>query len=211
LGVLGLPGTAATPKNSSGVADESADLGAKAGDPVQPTKNSEPTSNPGAIDEGTEVTNPVGEVETKFPNITNKFPQDPLDPQGKIFGEVGLENGKPNLDNGKPIPSGKPVDFVITQDNRLIIGRKHTALSGSSDADVLAAGTLTFKNGSRISQITNLSGHFRPTVAESLRYPELLRNLGFDLNGTKIEVYKFTENRSGYTIYTEKVVDRYLP
>jgi hypothetical protein len=60
LGVLGLPGTAATPKNSSGVADESADLGAKAGDPVQPTKNSEPTSNPGAIDDIPITQRPAG-------------------------------------------------------------------------------------------------------------------------------------------------------
>jgi hypothetical protein len=39
LGVLGLPGTATTPKNTSGIADEPANLGAKAGDPVQPPKD----------------------------------------------------------------------------------------------------------------------------------------------------------------------------
>lgn len=138
--------------------------------------------------------------------ISNKFPDEILDPFGKKFGEVQVKGGKAFLTNENQIPRDQ-VDFVITQDNCLVIGRKHTTLSDRGD--VLAAGRLTFKNGI-IRRITNESGHFRPTVEEGRRYPELFQSLGFDLTGAKFELCEFTLNSNGEVVNKSLAVDEYL-
>ena len=80
------------------------------------------------------------------------------------------------------------IDFVITTDNRLIIGRKHTTLS--SKIDVLAAGQIKINGQGKILRIDNRSGHFRPTVQESSRIPTLLREMGLDISGSNIQLYR---------------------
>jgi Pretoxin HINT domain len=125
--------------------------------------------------------------------IANKYPGDPLDPRGKIFGEVAIVDGKASLKNGNTIPKGE-VDFIVTQDKRLIIGRKHVTIS--SQEEVLAAGHLTFTKG-KIRLIDNLSGHFLPTAEEGLRYPKLLQELGLDLSGTHLQLYEINPDPNG--------------
>lgn len=137
--------------------------------------------------------------------ITNKFPDEALDPIGQIFGEVQVVNGRVSLD-GRNIP--RELDFVITTDNRLIIGRKHTTLSNK--ADVLAAGKMTISGHGKIKSIDNISGHFRPTVQESSRVPTLLREMGLDLSGSNIKLYRFTIDSDGMVLALTKVIDEYL-
>jgi len=88
------------------------------------------------------------------------------------------------LINGKPIPCDE-IDFVVTSDSRLLIGRKHTTLVDNSD--VLAVGSIYFRNG-QIRKITNLSGHYRPTVEEGQRFPQILERLGFDTSGALFQL-----------------------
>ena len=149
----------------------------------------------------------IDNTNTDYEPITNKFPEESLAKDGKIFGEVKVINGKVSLTNGKPIPRGE-VNFVITRDNRLIIGKRHTTLS--SGDDVLAAGNISIKKG-KIKAIDNLSGHFRPTVDESRRLPELFKNLGLDVSGANLKVYQIEHTSSGAALPSEKIIDIYLP
>lgn len=138
--------------------------------------------------------------------VTNKFPDEGLDPAGKIFGEAQVINGRINL-NGRQIP--RNVDFVITKDNRLILGSKHTTLSNGED--VLAAGQLKIDGSGRIRRIDNGSGHFRPTVEESLRVPELLRSLGLNVSGARFLSHRFRVNADGLIVGNpETVVNQVL-
>lgn len=49
----------------------------------------------------------------------------------------------------------------------------------------------------QIKRIDNLSGHYRPTVSEAMNYPELLQDMGFDLNNTWVELYDIEIDSSG--------------
>ena len=138
--------------------------------------------------------------------ITNKFPDEKLDSSGKIVGEVKVVNGKATLTNGKPVPR-QTSNFVITRDNRLIIGKKHTTLSNSED--VLAAGNIVFKGG-KVRMIDNLSGHFRPTIEESLVIPKLLKNQGFDVSGANLKLYEFVIDSDGMVDGRSLIVNEYL-
>ena len=75
-----------------------------------------------------------------------------------------------------------------------MIGRKHTTLSNLDD--VLAAGQLTFTKG-KVRVINNASGHFRPTVKEGLRYPELLQEIGLDTSGSHFRLYGIKADVNG--------------
>ena len=138
--------------------------------------------------------------------ITNKFPKEPLQSDGKIYGKVEVVDGKAKLTNGELIPR-QPVDFIITEDNCLVIGKRHTTLSGGKD--VKAAGNLTIKGG-KIRRIDNLSGHFRPTVKEGLKFPELLKKQGLDVRGANLRLYEFDIDSGGYINNISTIVDTYL-
>jgi hypothetical protein len=138
--------------------------------------------------------------------IANKFPDEALDPKGKIFGQVEVVDGKVTLKDGGKVPS--EVDFVITTDNRLIIGSKHTTLS--NNADVLAAGQMKINGQGKIKRIDNKSGHFRPTVQESSRVPTLFREMGLDITGSNIQLYRFTIDSDGMVEDITKMIDEYL-
>ncbi|NET39902.1 MAG: hypothetical protein F6K19_49440, partial [Cyanothece sp. SIO1E1] len=141
-----------------------------------------------------------------IPLVTNKFPQEALDPAGKVFGEVQALNGRVSL-GGREIP--RNVDFVITSDNRLILGSKHTTLSNG--ADVRAAGQLKIDGSGRIRRIDNGSGHFRPTVEEASRVPDLLRAQGLDLKGARFLTRKFRINADGLIVGPpETVINKVL-
>lgn len=118
--------------------------------------------------------------------ITNKFPNDPLDPGGKIFGEVQVLDGRVTILGRVDVP--RQVDFVITLDNRLVIGTKHATLANNQS--VLAAEQMKIDRSGRIPRIDNLSGHYAPTLEESLRIPGLLRGMGLNLTGARFQVSK---------------------
>jgi RHS repeat-associated protein len=121
--------------------------------------------------------------------ITNKFPTEELPAEGKIVPHE-LVDGKIKVPNGL-----KQVDFVVTQDGTLVVGKKHHTLGNRQD--VLAAGQMKLNGQGKVRGIDNLSGHYQPSVDESLRYPEILRSAGVDVTGATLEVSEFTTNQDG--------------
>ena len=113
---------------------------------------------------------------------------------GKVF-DYYIENGRI-----KGIDGRNNVDFVITTDNNLIIGNKHHYLGNGQD--VLAAGQLKINGQGQIKRIDNLSGHYRPTVDEAMRYQSLFENLGLDLNKTWLEYYRIDIDSDGMVVDT---------
>ena len=90
--------------------------------------------------------------------ISNKFPND--NQIGRTY-DFTISDGKIILENGV-----QDVDFIIDMDGNLHIGSGHSYLAGGQD--VQAAGTMKVNSQGYIRNITNLSGHFRPTVSETL-------------------------------------------
>lgn len=138
--------------------------------------------------------------------ITNKFPNEPLDANGKVFGEAFSNEGRVSIVGRINFP--READFVITIDGRLILGAKHATLA--KNADVLAAGTLKLSGRGDIRQIDNLSGHYRPSVEEALHAPELLNRLGFSTLNATIKFYEFTIATNGVVVTTNVAVNRQL-
>ena len=124
--------------------------------------------------------------------IANKFPNEAMPSDGKVF-DYYIENGRI-----KGIDGRNNVDFVITTDNNLIIGNKHHYLGNGQD--VLAAGQLKINGQGQIKRIDNLSGHYRPTVDEAMRYQSLFENLGLDLNKTWLEYYRIDVDSDGMVV-----------
>ena len=84
----------------------------------------------------------------------------PISKVGKILGRI--RNGKIVL-NGKANATGK-FDYVVTKDGEILLGRKHTFMSGGQD--VYAAGELKLRDG-KIVEVNNLSGHYMPGAEDS--------------------------------------------
>lgn len=90
------------------------------------------------------------------------------------------------------------VEFVIGLNGNLVLGRRHQHLAkeAGDSTQVLAAGRMNVKKG-KITVVDNGSGHFIPTEEEVLgNYPQLLRNLGLDLRGTKLQIWVADESRA---------------
>jgi RHS repeat-associated protein len=141
------------------------------------------------------------------PLITNKFPGEPLDPKGKIYGEATpTSDGRVSI-NRANLP--RDVDYVITADKRLVIGSKHTTLANRED--VLAAGQMKLSGNGTIRRIDNSSGHYRPSVGEGSRTPGLLNEMGYKTSGSKFELREFSVDQDGFVTGSRLEVDRYLP
>ncbi len=100
-----------------------------------------------------------------------------------------VSNGRVTFVGNRQVPN--QVDFVITTDKKLIIGKKHHFLGNRKD--VLAAGMMKITGSGKIRRIDNLSGHYAPTVEEAMQFPKLLREMGFDLKGATFEAYHITD------------------
>jgi hypothetical protein len=76
------------------------------------------------------------------------------------------------------------VDFVVTENDTLLLGRKHTYLSGG--AKVKFAGQLIFNNKGDLVGINNASGHYQPN--EMYLEPALqnLKAKGINTEGVKV-------------------------
>ncbi|MBC3211985.1 hypothetical protein HZI46_13485 [Serratia fonticola] len=134
--------------------------------------------------------------------IKNKFPDETLPKDGVILSHT-IENGKIKGIDGK-----REMDFVVTQDGRLVIGEKHHLLGNAED--VLAAGEIRLNGKGQVRRLENLSGHYQPTPEEAARFPSVLRNTGLDLNNTTMNTYEFTLTPSGLVQRFEKVSTKVL-
>lgn len=127
-----------------------------------------------------------------------------------------------NIDNGKfyvngqllshvrsPSQSGEKLNFVIGLDGKLYLGYRHAHLAKLSGnvKEVQAAGSLTIKNGV-IKYIDNDSGHFLPSLAESLRYRRLFEQLGVKFGAqTHLRVYGLDKDGRVIVRLYKKILD----
>jgi len=114
-----------------------------------------------------------------------------IDTDGSLLGR---------LVNGQFVPVGNAnaigtMDYVILQSGEILLGFKHTFLTGG--ADVLAAGTVKFNNGS-IRAITNASGHYIPTPDEGMNFLRMFKDNGADISSATFSIYK-----EGGTLFRE--------
>ena len=132
--------------------------------------------------------------------IKNKFPNEPIPNDGKIINYT-LNDGKI-----KDIEGLRRMDFVIDKNGKLIIGKKHQTLGNAED--VSAAGQLKVDGDGMIRRIDNNSGHYRPTVDEATKYPELFEKTGFNLDNAWLDVNKYTIDDNGIIVKSENVIHR---
>lgn len=88
--------------------------------------------------------------------------------------------------SGRAVSHGR-FDFVISKNGQLSLGAGHHTLSGGAN-EVRAAGQLKIYNG-QVTRINNWSGHYQPSIEQSKLFPDLLRNLGIDVSGAKLQLY----------------------
>lgn len=106
----------------------------------------------------------------------------PVSIDGKLLGEI---SGGKIIMNNHTLAQGK-FDFVIMPNGQLLLGRKHTFLSGG--ADVLAAGELKIRGGSIVG-INNLSGHYAPGFSVSSNYLNIFKNLGVNVSKAHLQIF----------------------
>ena len=111
----------------------------------------------------------------------------PVSTEGKMMGEI--VNGKFVM-NGATKAAGE-FDFIVSAEGRVLLGRKHSFLSGG--ADVQAAGTLKIRNG-QIVNVTNLSGHYAPSLQQSTNFLEVLSNSGVNIQRSHFKIYDANGN-----------------
>jgi len=137
----------------------------------------------------------------KFHLITNKYPNDPFPIDGKLYGIAEIDNGLLKID-GKFI-SYDNVNFVITEKGELRLGFRHIFLANGDE--VIAAGGLNIKRGN-IKNITNMSGHFRPTLDEANNFPEIFETIGVNLDKTWLRItYETSETIDGTKTIQRKI------
>ncbi|CAD0225790.1 hypothetical protein [Chryseobacterium sp. JV274] len=130
----------------------------------------------------------------RIPKIANKFPLESLPEEGFILSYTFDSNGIFKQSTGNIFKS-REYDFVITKSGELRIGNKHHLLGNREN--VLAAGSMSFKNG-RISELHNLSGHYRPTIEEAMRLEKILQELGIPIKKARYDIYIIHANEEGF-------------
>ncbi|GIW99333.1 MAG: hypothetical protein KatS3mg111_2666 [Pirellulaceae bacterium] len=81
---------------------------------------------------------------------------------------------------------GQRIDFIISIDGKLVIGRGHSVLSDG--CSVKFAGQLKFDRKGRLVEITNDSGHFKPPSGKGLtqKAKDYLDQLGIDVGDAEV-------------------------
>jgi RHS repeat-associated protein len=130
--------------------------------------------------------------------IDNKFPSEDLPHDGKIIPH-SVQDGKIKLD----VPGQREFDFVVTTDNRLVIGKRHHLLGDRSD--VLAAGQMKISGDGRVTRIDNLSGHYRPTVLEAEGFADALKKAGVNPTGATLNIHDIMVDADGNVLGTRRV------
>jgi hypothetical protein len=140
--------------------------------------------------------------------IKNKFPKEALPEEGYEIKQILDSKGIFRKIDGN-IVGGKFYNFVVTKSGKLKIGNKHHYLGNAQD--VLAAGSIRFKNG-KIVDITNLTGHYKPNLQESLNFVEAFKVSGIPIKKARFRIYEFIEVGNGYidpklfkTIFIDKL------
>jgi hypothetical protein len=127
--------------------------------------------------------------------INNRFPADAQ--VGKEF-SFNIENGRIKNVNGI-----NEMDFVIDMNGKLHIGRGHSFLANGES--VQAAGKLKINSDGQLRRITNLSGHYTPTVEQARVFPQILEQAGIKTKNAWLEVFSIDTTPSGYVNTNELV------
>ena len=111
--------------------------------------------------------------------LKNMLPQST---SGKLLGSI--ENGNLMMLNSSQY-TGK-FDFVVMQDGKVLLGSKHSFLSGG--ADVYAAGEIKLSNGV-IKSVNNLSGHYAPSPTSASNFLDILKASGANVSNATLNIY----------------------
>ncbi|WP_427874508.1 hypothetical protein [Flavobacterium sp. MMS24-S5] len=135
-------------------------------------------------------------------HIANKFPTEEMPLDGQLWGIAEIESGyiKQMASKGNTF---NDVDFVITTNGELKIGKKHHFLGNASSVE--AAGTIKTVNG-KLKKISNSSGHYFPTVDETNKFPEIFRQLGIDTKGASLEI-KYLDDAGNLKTQTKFITE----
>lgn len=127
--------------------------------------------------------------------INNRFPDDAQ--AGKEF-TFSIESGKLKDVNGL-----NEMDFVVDMKNKLHIGRGHSFLANGES--VQAAGKLKINADGQVRRITNLSGHYTPSVEQTRAFPQILEQAGVRTKNAWLEIFSIDTTPSGYVNTNELV------
>lgn len=83
----------------------------------------------------------------------------------------------------------KCLDYIITKDYKLVLGISHSYLAKGED--VLAVGMIRLNSEGTIIEVSNESGHYKPTDEESCRAIKLIERLGINLSEATINNKKY--------------------
>ena len=64
----------------------------------------------------------------------------------------------------------------------------------------MAAGQLRLNGSGQIKRIDNLSGHYRPTVQESMLYQSYFTSLGLNMENIRLQYYNIRVDDMGFVI-----------
>lgn len=92
----------------------------------------------------------------------------------------------------------KDANFVVDKNGNFHLGRGHSFLANGES--VQAAGTIKIGKDGRTLRVTNLSGHYQPTVTETVRYLSKMEKKGYITGKTWVDIYHFKRSRSGYIV-----------
>ncbi|WP_165806676.1 RHS repeat domain-containing protein [Chitinophaga parva] len=110
---------------------------------------------------------------------------------GKMFKsyKATIQDGKISMVNseGRLVNTNGRYDFVITNDGTLLIGTGHYQMSGEAET-VRAAGQIKLRNGS-VVEVTNSSGHYKPSISEGNRGVGMLEQMGVNMNSARVTMY----------------------
>ena len=120
--------------------------------------------------------------------ISNKFPSD--NQRGKRY-DFTVREGRILLKNGI-----RYANFVIDENGELQLGNGHSFLANGKG--VKSAGTIKVNKQGYIRRISNTSGHYQPTVEETLTYIGKLKALRLKVDNAWISIYAFEPTLSGY-------------
>ncbi len=126
-------------------------------------------------------------IKNKFHDVQSGKEYDYTRKDNKIYLKDGINNA----------------NFIVDKNGNLHIGNGHSYMA-HGDA-VQAAGTLKINSSGHIRRVTNLSGHYQPTVSETVRYLDQMHNGGYITEKTWVDIYSFDKTKSGYVTRVKTV------
>ncbi|WP_078552275.1 hypothetical protein [Bacillus alkalicellulosilyticus] len=130
---------------------------------------------------GTESGRPVQQINNRFPDDVQT---------GKEF-SFNIENGYLKNTNGLT-----EVDFVVDMNGKLHIGRGHSFLANGESLQ--SAGKLKINGQGQVRSMSNLSGHYTPSIEQARLFPQILEQSGIRTKNAWHEIYAIETTTSGY-------------